>query len=246
MKTKHFLSLFAATILFILSSCEKEKVKTDKITFEEMELGTSGFYNGSDLAGGFTSGNAFFRNNFDPTYQSWTGFACSNHTDTETRGYTNQYSAIAGSGADGSANYIVLNTWTTDTIEFLVPEKVTSISFCNSTYAYYSMLEGDDFAKQFGGDTGDDEDFFSLLINCYDELDREIGNVTIMLADYRFVNNAEDYIANVWSEADLSNFGFIKYIVCTFNSSDIGAFGMNTPAYVCIDNIFGELQGETE
>lgn len=242
MKTKNTLIAIAAGICIIISSCEKEKVIKDMIDFEELDPGTKGFYNGSDMAGGFSSGNAFFKNNYDPEYQSWTGFAYSKTTDTQTRGYLNQYSSIAGSGAGGSDTYAVFTTWTADTLEFIIPEKVTNMSLCNSTYAYYSMLYGDDFAKQFGGDSGDDPDYFSLLFDCYDESNRKIGYGTLNLADYRFTNNADDYIANAWSDIDLSEIGYIKYIVFSFESSDTGPFGMNTPAYVCIDNIRGEPQ----
>ncbi len=241
MKKKLVFIAFAAAGILI-TSCEKEKVSTDKITFESFSLDESGFYNGSDLSGDFTIGNVVFSNSFDPEYQSWLGFSISNHTDTNTRGWQNQYSSISGGGASGSKNYAVFHTWTSDTLTFLVPEKVTNISFCNSTYAYYSMLEGDDFAKQFGGGSGDELDYFSLYIDCYDESGRIIGNGELNLADYRFDNNAEDYIANAWSDLDLSAIGYIKYMVLSFDSSDKGIYGINTPQYVCVDNIFGELQ----
>jgi hypothetical protein len=242
MKTKHFLFAFAATGLLLLSSCEKDEVKKDRINFEEFELGSEGYYNGSDMAGGFQSGNAIFPNSFNPDFQSWIGFAVSNHTDVQTRGYVNQYSSIAGSGDDGSDNYAVFYTFSSDTIEFVIPEKITNICISNSTYAYYSMLEGDDFAKQFGGGTGDDPDYFNLNLEGLDEAGRQVFIATLTLADYRFANNAEDYIANSWTDLDLSEAGFVKYLVLSFESSDTGAFGINTPTYVCIDNLFGELQ----
>ena len=34
----------------------------------------------------------------------------------------------------------------------------------NNNYAYYSMLNGDAFAKKFGGGSSDDEDWFLLTI----------------------------------------------------------------------------------
>ena len=51
-----------------------------------------------------------------------------------------------------------------------------------------------------------------------------------------------DYIGNVWTDLDLSQAGFLKYLVLSFDSSDKGAFGINTPTFVCIDNIYGELR----
>ncbi len=242
MKTKFLFFAFAAFLVFFFSSCEKDKTEKDNITFESFDLGAEGYYNGSDQGGDFRIGNAIFSNSYNPDFQSWSGFAVSNHTDTETRGVENQYSAIAGNGADGSEKYAVLYTWSSDTIEFITPERITNISVCNSTYAYYAMLEGDDYSKQFGGNSGDDPDYFNLLMQGLDEARRPVFNATLTMADYRFTNNAEDYIANNWTDLDLSEAGYVKYLVFSFESSDTGEYGINTPTYVCIDNITGELQ----
>jgi hypothetical protein len=242
MKTNTYFLLFAASLIFFFSSCEKDKTETDNINFEDFELGDDGYYIGSDMAGGYTIGNAYFPINYNEEYGSWSGFAVSNHTDTETRGYSNQYSAIAGSGASGSEKYAVLYTWQADTIEFLTPEKVTNISVCNTTYAYYAMLEGTEISDPFGGDSGDERDYFNLLITGLDESGTPVLEASLALANYRYENNAEDYVSNAWTDVDLSEGGYIKYLVFSFESSDMGDFGINTPTYVCIDNIRGELQ----
>jgi len=67
-----------------------------------------------------------------------------------------------------------------------------------------------------------------------------VNTAEIYLADFRFGDNSKDYISNVWNEIDLSDFGFVKKLVLSFSSSDTGMYGMNTPAYLCIDNIKGE------
>jgi hypothetical protein len=244
MKKKNFLFVTAlAVVLGIsVSSCEKDEVKKDRITFEELDLGETGYFNGSDLSGGFLSGNVFFKTNYDSQWDFWSGFAYTNHTDIETAGYTNQYSCIAGSGDDGSANYVVLYSSGSDTISFIIPEKVTNISFCNTTYAYKSMENGDAFSKKFGGETRDDPDFFNLIVDAYDESNTKIAGVTIRLADFTFADNSNDYIGNAWTDIDLSALGFIQYLVFSFDSSDKNEYGIRTPTYVCIDNIFGELQ----
>lgn len=240
MKTKALFIAFAATGIIFFSSCEKDEPEKDRITFEEMDLKSEGYY--IDKSGGFTLGNVFFPTRYNEEYDSWSGFVVSNHDDTETRGFENMYSCIAGSGADGSEKFGLLFTMNPDTIEFLVPEKVTNISFCNSTYAYYAMLEGNSFSKQFGGNSGDDPDYFNLLIEGFDEAGNIVVDVGLSLANYTNVNNAEDYIANAWTDVDLSQAGYLKYLVFSFESSDVGEFGINTPTYVCIDNITGELQ----
>jgi len=64
------------------------------------------------------------------------------------------------------------------------------------------------------------------------------------LADYRFEDNAEDYILNEWIYVDLTVLGEVDSLQFSLTSSDTGAVGMNTPAYFCIDN-FRTLDGIT-
>ncbi len=241
MKTKVIFIAFAAVSMFF-SSCEKEEVKKDQITFEDFNLDDSGVYNGSDLVGEFILGNAVFPVSYNSEWDFWqSGFAISNHKDTQTQGSENLYSSIAGGGALGSENFAIFTSWGSDTLKFIVPEKVTNLSITNSTYAYYSMLYGDQFAKQFGGDSGDDSDFFNLKISCVNDAN-ETWEIEINLADYTYTNNAEDFILDGWYDIDLSEVGYIQYMSFSFESTDVGDFGMNTPAFVCIDNIFGMLR----
>lgn len=241
MRKNMFLFSVAAFTLLAISSCKKEETPTDRIRFENFALGSEGRYIGEDLTGSYTLGNAVFPIRYNPVWDSWDGFAVSNHTDTQTPGPGSIFSCIAGSGAGDSDQFAVLYTFSADTISFVKPQKITNISVCNTTYSYYAMLEGDAISKQFGGPEGDDADFFNLLIKTYDENENYSGLVTINLADYRFTNNAQDYIANTWLDLDLSDLGFVKFLVFSFESSDTGDFGINTPTAVCIDNIFGEL-----
>ncbi|HYW96929.1 MAG TPA: DUF4465 domain-containing protein [Bacteroidales bacterium] len=237
------ITLIATTLagILFLGSCKKEqRVTTDRINFEDMSLGDNGYTYGDTAAGGFHTGNAFFPTHF--SYGLWSGFAVTNRTDDTTRGYTNLYSAIAGEGAGHSDNYAVYYAWNPDTIVFEIPEKITGMSVCNSTYAYYSMLEGDQFAKKFGGESGDDPDYFKLIIEGFDAGNNKVLEGTITLADYTFETNARDFVSNVWTDIDLSQAGFLKYLVLSFDSSDKGPGGINTPKLICLDNIYGELQ----
>ncbi len=204
------------------------------IDFEELTLEGESFYNGADESGGFTSGDAFFGNTYDTTFSFWTGFAYSNMTDNMTGGFGNQYSAYAGSGAESSSNYIV--GYVPAHLTFETPQTIESMSLTNNSYAAFSMLEGDAYAKKFGGETGDDPDFFLLDMVGYLEGD-SVGMASFYLADYRFENNTEDYIVQDWTEADVNSLGSIDSLVFRLSSSDVGEFGMNTPAYFCIDNI---------
>lgn len=241
MKRSTLFFAIAIALAVVFSSCENNDSITDVIDFEDLTLDQSGVWNGSDGSGDLTVGNATFPNSYNATWDAWNGFAISNHTDTETAGYANQYSAIAGSGADGSEKYAVFYTFSSDTIRFSVPEIVNRISVCNSTYAYLSMLNGDAVARQFGGEDGTDPDYFKLIIKALDATNQVIATVNVMLADFTSDNSAEDYISNAWTDINMSEAGRISALVLSFESSDVGQYGMNTPAYVCIDNIEGEL-----
>jgi len=233
-----------ATLLFSAAviSCQKEKAQTDLVDFEELPLDESGVWNGSDGSRGFKSGNVFFVNHYNSVYKCWSGFAYTNHSDTVTGDFTNQYSSITGSGYNKSLKYGVFYfSGEPDTLVFEIPEKVTDIAFCNTTYTYKAVKNGTDFNKKFGGNTGNDPDWLKLTLTPISEEGIPLGYVNVYLADFRFTDNKYDYISNAWTSIDLSQFGFIKWLKFEMSSSDSGEWGMNTPAYVCIDNIRGVL-----
>jgi hypothetical protein len=114
---------------------------------------------------------------------------------------------------------------------------ISGAYFTNTTYAYLSMLEGDSFAKQFGGVTGDDEDYFKLIIKGIDEMGEYTGTVDFYLADFRFEDNSLDYIVDEWTWVDLTSLGDVIGLEFSLESSDAGDWGMNTPAYFAMDDL---------
>jgi hypothetical protein len=207
--------------------------------FEDLTLSPESFYNGSDGAGGFSSGGTLFSNNYNSDFGAWDGFAYSNLTDNQTPGFGNQYSAITGQGVAGSNNYAVGFVGFTEppTITLPEPTVVSGLYVTNTTYAYFTMLQGDPFAKKFGGETGNDPDWFLLSITGRDDQGNPIGTVEFYLADYRFQDNSKDYIINQWKWVDLAALGHVKSLTFALSSSDVGDFGMNTPAYFAIDSV---------
>jgi hypothetical protein len=218
------------------------------VTFEDLTLPPNSHYTGSDLLGGFTSNGVFFENTYDSNFGFWSGgFIYSNSNDTTTAGFTNDYSAITGIGANGGGNY-ALNYY--GNIDFTNPKVVSSIAVTNSTFAYLSMLNGDDFAKQFGdslnangeNDGSNGEDFFRLRILGRDQNSTITDSVIVYLADYRFSDNSQDYILKEWLTVDLTALGAIQFLEFELTSTDNSAWGMNTPAYFALDNlIYGNL-----
>ncbi len=209
--------------------------------FEDLSLGAEGFYNSADGAGGYDSAGIHFSNDYDSVFGSWSGFAYSNMTDTTTAGFGNQYSGFAGSGAGGSANYgvaFISSFGPTAKITFPEPTTVDQVSITNTTYAALSMRHGDDFAKKFGGVTGNDPDFLRLAIHGMDATGSQTGSVDFFLADFRASDNAQDYILDEWADVDLTGLGRnVKWLEFEMETTDIGTFGPNTPFFFALDDL---------
>ena len=214
--------------------------------FENFGLQAGEFIN-QDMSGdGFQSGFVSLPNNFNANYGSWSGWAISATTDVTTPGFSNQYSSFTGGGQDGSLNYAVAFEFGENIIRVtdgseLANGVVNGMYVTNGTYAYLSMLEGDGFAKKFGGETGEDPDFFSAVFKGYNEGVLSTDSVEFFLADFRSSNPEEDYILDEWEWLDLSGLGAVDSVAITMRSSDVGMFGINTPLYFCVDNIEVEL-----
>ena len=206
------------------------------INFESFPLDLGGYYNGSDLAGGFTIDGTTFDNTFTDFGGGccWDGWAVSNHTDTTTEGFANQYSSYAGGGFGAGSQYGVLFT-DSGNITLDSGQLATGTYLSTTTYSALSMLNGDAFAKKFGGASGLDADWFNVTI------EGSLGgnstdSVVFYLADYRFANSADDYIIDSWTYIDLSSLGLVDELRFSFGSSDVGAFGINTPTYLAMDD----------
>ena len=217
-------------------------------------------YGGNVVIGAFESGGLRFNNNYAENFGSWTGWSYSNTTDTTTPGYLNQYSAYTGSGAGESRTYSVAfrdvsDMYAPPTIERTAGTenaKFRSISITNTTYAALSMLNGDDFATKFGnhdangdgdcddpGDVNDGSypDWFLLTITGRNGAGASVGEIEFYLADYQSPDDSQDYIIDEWTTIDLTPLEDAETLEFVVTSSDVGVYGMNTPAYFAADNI---------
>jgi hypothetical protein len=208
---------------------------------------------GPEVVGEFASRGAAFVNRYGLDFGTWSGFAYSNHSDSTTPGHINQFSAVTGDGrGPGTDNYglafanstlgdapidaAALNKLPTFHIPF--GRSVESAWITNTTYAAFSMRDGDMFAKKFGGESGDDPDWFKATAY---GIDAEGGvldaSVDFYLADFRSANSAEDYIVTDWTQWDLSPLAGAASLHFNFSSSDVAPWGMNTPAYFAMDDL---------
>jgi hypothetical protein len=217
-------------------------------TFEDITLpAVDTFDNGAAGNGSFYSDLIGFSNFYDDAWGSWYGFSISNMTDNTTAGWGNQYSSYSGSGLN-SSNYAVY--YPSGLISYSVTDTdliFDSLKVTNTTYAAISMRDGDAFAKQFGSiyaadgttiDGTNGEDFFRLWVIGSEYPGGPKDSMEVYLADYRFSDNSQDYILDTWLNVDLTNFSFpVRQIAFRLESSDNGAWGMNTPSYFALDNV---------
>lgn len=251
---KSSLFLVAIAVAFVFVSCEpeteiviqKETViqkdttiviqtpdsvsPTTTVDFEGVALNASGIWNGSDLSGEFISKNSYLKNSYNSNWGSWSGFACSSNNDTITVGYGNQYSVIAGAGAYNSTKFAL----TYSSASLTCPAnsygnfKIKSLMLTNSTYSYLDMKNGSAYSKKFVAG-----DWFKIIITGYLN-DIKKGEVEYYLSDFR---DGKTFLSNKWNKVDLSTIGKVDRVTFSFDSSDKGSFGINTPTYACIDNI---------
>lgn len=238
----------------LLTACQPDESSvTGVITFEDVALDSTGYWNGSDTSGVystyvawwggtvneytgyFISGILRCHNVFeDYGYgsNSWKGMACSNHTDRDSVGFGNQYSVYAASGAEGSAKFAVLHS-DSALCTFNYPVRVNSLMINNATYAYLTMKYGTDgsgFARKF--EAGD---YFLVNIAGIDVNGARTGSsVDVYLADFR---EGKSLICNTWTPIPLSNLGTVKSLLFTYASTDTSGVYINTPTYACIDNL---------
>jgi len=238
--------LFFAVSLFglVLTSCQQEtEIKipdtvtpTTLVDFEGVKLNSKGYWDGSDLTGAFVSVNSTFKNSYNASWASWTGFVCSSNTDSTTAGFTNQYSVMNGSGALKSKQFAIAY----DSAAFICPANtygnfsLKSLMITNSTYTYFALKNGSTFNHIFSstGDNGNG-DWFKVIIKGY-KANVQTGSVDVYLADFR---NGKKILLKTWQKVDVSALGQVDLVTFTFDSDDKSGGWLNIPAYACIDNI---------
>lgn len=192
------------------------------------------------------------------TYKSWKGFVPSrahdgtDHTGSDWTEY--QWSAAmadpnaATAGAGGSMDYI-LGCWATEegkyvntgmlppvdemscVIRFLGGAKPQHVYINNSNWGYWAMKNGSAFSKAFGPD-----DYCYLIINAL-RIDTNNKNSLLKTGELRFALAENGRIVNTWQLVDLTGLGQVDYLYFQMESSDTGQWGMNNPAFFCLDNL---------
>ena len=225
--------LFVAALAMTFAACQPNYDVEDKTvaTFEEAAISPAAPQSylafTTDTTANLVSGNfgAMQTVSYGGTYV--TGAVVTNITDTTFKDYKDAYKSIAG-GAKGGKNYVV---WYEDglsgnAIKLKTPAVVPGMYVCNNVYAYNSITKGDAIA----GDPFGDDDWFMLSIGGM--LDGKMVNTQVEFYLAKGKNVVTD-----WTYVDLSQLGKVDAIFFTLSGSKTGDWGLNTPAYFCIDNL---------
>lgn len=254
METKSILKSLMALALIggpvLITSCsdddDNNKDKTVVVSFENQKLNEQGFWMGeengtgvSDDWGGTTYICSYAEKDlsFNTSYTksdylvSFMGFGISNRTATgfsATNFTIDQFNNITGKAHSGKQFAVVYGQAATITVSNTKGVNVKGFFFTNSSYLVNSVENGDDYAKKFA-----DGDYLKVTVTADNG-----KSVDFYPADYRTgVTVVKD-----WKWLDLSSLGRVKSLTFTFDGTDKGEWGLNTPLYVCIDDLTYEVE----
>ena len=225
--------LFVAALAMTFVACQPNYDVEDKTvaTFEEAAISPakpeSYFAYSMDTTAYLVSGNFQAMQSVAYGGMYVAGAVVTNITNTTFKDYTDAYKSVAG-GAKAGKNYVVWyeDGFSGNAIKLKQAATVSGMYVCNSVYAYNSITKGDAMA----GEPFGDNDWFLLSINGM--LDGKMVNTQV---DFYLAKGKN--IVTDWTYVDLSQLGKVDVLSFTLTGSRTGDFGLNTPAYFCIDNL---------
>ena len=206
--------LFAASAIMALTaftSCQKQDNAGEPdfkvVTFENQKLNDQGFWCGTAEGTGYS---------YDDGYG----------------GVTTTYPCVySESGAKFNTNYSV-STWGYDYWSGFAISSRTETTFSDLTLTpdQYNNITG----KANSGEK------FCVVTTYGETIDIEGGAGTAADNSTKTVDiklAANGTYVDTWQWADLSSLGKVVKLAFVFTGSDSGAYGVNTPAYICIDDM---------
>jgi hypothetical protein len=234
-----FASVLAGLVILVPSAFATAVV----IDFQNLPVPPSGAFNGDpgtlvpgqSVASPWTSGGVAFSNTFGIDsyggfdYEYWSGFAYSDVVNTTDAAFTNQYASYPGGGF-GSSTYAV--AYSRDAVVTLpIAATVAGFRIANTTYAALTMKNGDLYGFSAPLPTGG---WFATTATGRLGV-TTTGAATFYLADLR--GATPPGVLSSWSWFDLTSLGTVDRIEFSFDGSDKGSFGLNTPAYFAMDDL---------
>lgn len=117
-----------------------------------------------------------------------------------------------------------------------------SVWINNTTYTYLTMKNGNEFASALNKEN---QGWFKVQFITFDHNDpnsKPTGWKEFYLANFD-ENNADGWtgIVDKWVNIDLSSLPECSIIIVNFVGSDMGLYGLNTPAYCAMDNFIFKI-----
>lgn len=223
------------------------------LTFDSINGMWTGTYD--DEAATLDSQLFCFLHNSYSDYNTWWGFTASNSANNKPSDnyITHQFSSMAKGGIalneDGS---IKLNANGAPEVSAAMPymvgyygayfgkrptdmvlsdgeaHEVLGCYVSLNTWTYYTVLFGDVASRAFT-----EADSLTLTIHGV-HADETEAKVEVPLASY---SNGRLNAATGWSYVDLTPLGAVNELYFTVDGTDKGAYGLNTPAYFCLDKL---------
>ena len=159
-------------------------------------------------------------------YDTWWGFSASNHADNSRpeNTLTQQWSAMAKGGIELDENGDVkLDDFGAPVVSDKVPYLVGYYNAYMSARPV-DMIFNDGLAHEPVG--------MYVCLNSYAYYSIQDGD-----AYTRPFTNGDLTLSRGWKYVDLSSLGAVNEIYFTMDSTDKGAWGMNTPGYFCLDKL---------
>ena len=206
----------------------------EDLTLAKADTFWTGASNPDGLFTSFVSGTYRFVNTSGWGGTYWAGFAYTNTTATDAASWN---TTNVGTGIDGSQNYGVAyySSWdfptgiTVERTNTTDAKPVSGMYVTNTAQVIDVLNNGNAFARKF-----EQGDWFKLTATA------DNGNsLDFYLADFRSSDATEHYIVDSWEWLDLSPLGDVKTVSFTMSSSDVGAYGVNTPTYFAFDDFGG-------
>ncbi len=117
---------------------------------------------------------------------------------------------------------------------------LVSVDFCNSSYVYGTLMEGNPFGSHPDKNIKEAKGWFMVEVYGFDASNNPVNGgkpVQFYLCDYRDGSATATETISTWKTCDLSALGKVNAIEIDLKGSDYGTYGLNTPSYVCIDNL---------
>jgi len=132
-----------------------------------------------------------------------------------------------GGGHNGSKNFCVHYSVSSLTFADNIARVIDHMYVTNTTYAFNSMTNGDSFSKQF-----EEGDWLRIEAYGYAAATDATPSDTAVC----YLAQGTHIIAD-WVKFDLSTLGAVAKVELMVTGSDVGNWGLNTPAYFAFDDV---------